>query len=329
MRRSIRLVGVALTCLVVSLRCGAVGLAAGQDLEASQLTLAQYQQELNRIDRRLKALVEHPEGAQPLRASIPDEWRIQTSSGRFDIENDDLQDKLGQYADSPGKRGEILPELEFRVEGQLEEATRFEQPADASAESKLKSILRGNEYRNVAKTQSPLEKLKDLVLGWLIRLFSKLFRAGAAHPRVSKILLWSIIGLITLGFVVWLYFLLRRTTRDEYQYPQNDGALVPSYKPWQQWLGEARACADRGDWREAIHLAYWSGISYLESSGAWKPDRARTPREYLRLLPDLSARREPLQALTGRFELTWYARQDASPADFDFTLAQLQKIGCQ
>ena len=62
-----------------------------------------------------------------------------------------------------------------------------------------------------------------------------------------------------------------------------------------------------GEWRDAIHLAYWAGISFLERQGFWKPDRARTPREYLRLSLR-SEYRETLRALTQIFELAWYAK---------------------
>jgi hypothetical protein len=64
----------------------------------------------------------------------------------------------------------------------------------------------------------------------------------------------------------------------------------------------------------------------------WKPDRARTPREYLRAYKaqtGAGGRREPLEALTRRFESLWYAQQAAAPEDFQFSLAQLEKIGCR
>ena len=324
-----RLAGVALSLLTFCFPCGAADRAAPDASKTKPITLAQYQQELARIDRQLKLLVNHPERVAELHASIPDKWEIQTNSGTFNIENDDLRFRLARFSSNRGKRGEILPQLEFKVEAALEDAKNFERAADASARSKLEAILQGREYRNVVRTQSPLQKFKDAVLAWIIRQLIKFFRAAAAHPRVSQLLLWSVIGLVTLGFAVWIYFLLRRTVRDEYSYPRDAGELVPSSKHWQQWLCEARAAADRGDWREAIHLGYWSGISYLESSGTWKPDRARTPREYLRMLPDVSERREPLEALTRRFERTWYASEAASPADFDFALSQLAKIGCR
>ncbi|HWY68883.1 MAG TPA: DUF4129 domain-containing protein [Terriglobales bacterium] len=329
MRCATRLAGVALSLLTLSLPCGAADDAAPDDSDTRQVSLAQYTQELARIDAQLKMLPEHPEEAGSVRSSIPDEWELKTQSGTFEIDNEDLREKLQQYDSNVRRRGEILPELEFTVEGQLEDAKNYDRPADANARNKLEGILKGREYHSVSKSQSPLERFKDALLGWFIRQLRKLFRAAVAHPRASQVLLWSIIGLVILGFATWLYFLLRRTIRDEYSHPRDGGEFIPSSKHWQQWMREARAAAERSDWREAVHLGYWGGVSYLESAGAWKPDRARTPREYLRLLPDVSDRRVPLDGLTRRFELTWYASQAASSADFDFAVAQLEKLGCR
>ena len=342
MRCTIRLAGVVLSVFSFLLSFGAANgatphrgrLDPGYVSSPSdvQLTLAQYQSELSRIDQQLKSLVEHPELAKDLRSSIPEEWEISTSSGTFDIDNQDIRSRLERYAERNADRGEILPELEFKVESQLEGAQEFERPTDSSAHNKLETILQGREYRNLSRSPSPYDILKERIMALVMRLFSKLFRIASAHPRISKVLLWVIIASVILGFAVWMYFLLRRPARDEYSFPRDGGALFPSSKPWQEWLRNAHAAAERGDWRDAVHLAYWCSISYLESTGVWKPDRTRTPREYLRSFkPQTGAggRREPLEALTWRFESVWYAQQAASLDDFQFSLAQLDKIGCR
>jgi hypothetical protein len=257
---------------------------------------------------------------------------VQSATGTFHIDNQDIRSQLERYSDRPADRGDILPELEYKVESQLEGVQDFARPADSTARGKLDAILQGREYRKLSHKPSPMDILKDRLLGWLIRLIERFFRAAAAHPRISVILMWTIIGAVIVGFVVWLYFLLRHTARDEYAFPGDGAGFIPSAKPWQQWLREAHAAAERGDWRDAVHLAYWCSISYLESSGVWKPDRARTPREYLRAYKaqtGAGGRREPLEALTRRFESLWYAQQAAAAEDFQFSLAQLEKIGCR
>jgi uncharacterized protein DUF4129 len=330
MRQRVRFAGAVLSLLFLTSIAGAAADdPAPPDSSVRRISFSEYRQELARVDRELKSLVDAPEHAHDLRASIPDIWEVQTSSGKFELENEELLEKLDRYANSAVGRGEVLPEMELKVETEIDAAKEFDGPQDTSARAKLDSILQQREYRRLNKTQSPLEGLKEVLLAWILSVLQKFFRSAVSHPHAAKIFLWSLLGSIVLAFAVWIYLLLRRTARDEYSYPRDDGALIPSARHWQQWLKDARAAAERGDWREAVHLAYWSGISYLESSGAWKPDRARTPREYVRMFGEAGERRGSLEALTQRFEFIWYAQQRASMEDFQFSLAQLEKIGCR
>jgi Domain of unknown function (DUF4129) len=61
----------------------------------------------------------------------------------------------------------------------------------------------------------------------------------------------------------------------------------------------------------------------------WRPDSARTPREYLRLLPSASEYRPALADLTRGFELVWYGTQPADSRAFARTMAQLEELGCR
>ena len=98
----------------------------------------------------------------------------------------------------------------------------------------------------------------------------------------------------------------------------------------------AREAAAQSNFREAVHSAYWAGITRLEDSGALPKDRSKTPREYLRLIAnpaphELAQRpvyREPMTELTKRLERTWYANRGAGPDDFKETLRQLEAMGC-
>ena len=94
------------------------------------------------------------------------------------------------------------------------------------------------------------------------------------------------------------------------------------------WMMEAKAAAAAGSWRDAIHLSYWAGISFLEGRGVWHPDRARTPREYLRLLPSSAEYHKPLAALTRQFEMIWYGGTAAGPDSFSEALKHLESLGC-
>jgi hypothetical protein len=329
MRSRLPLAAVAFGLLLPVLVCGAVDSVAPPDSSATRLSFEDYQRELARIDNGLQSLPEHPDGAEDLRRSIPPKWQVRTPSGNFEIDNSELCEKLETYTEQSERRAEVLPEMELKIEAAIDGAKEFNAPVDSSARSKLDQILEGREFRGVVKTQSPLEKIKDWLMARAIRILSKIFRVAFTHPQASKIFLWSLIGTLVIAFCAWIVVLLRGTARDEYTYPRDGDFFLPSSKHWQQWLRDARQAADRGEWRNAVHLAYWAGISYLESSGVWKPDRARTPREYLRLLKESNVARPALDALTRRFEFIWYAQQPASSEDFQFSLAQLEKMGCR
>jgi hypothetical protein len=101
-----------------------------------------------------------------------------------------------------------------------------------------------------------------------------------------------------------------------------------SAQSWTVWLEQARRAGAQNNWREAIHLAYWAGISFLELNGAWRPDRARTPREYLRMLSNASEHRETLGSITRMFELAWYAKQQADATSFSQMMQALERLGC-
>ena len=75
-------------------------------------------------------------------------------------------------------------------------------------------------------------------------------------------------------------------------------------------------------------MAYWCGIAFLEDKGAWRPDRSRTPREYLRVLGAAHEHRPVLQSLTRELEHVWYAGGDADASRYDAMLGELEKLGC-
>jgi hypothetical protein len=112
-------------------------------------------------------------------------------------------------------------------------------------------------------------------------------------------------------------------------------AAVPALS-WQEWIFGAREAAGRGDYRIAVHCAYWAGIARLQDLGALSPDRAKTPREYLialtkskLVLPEtLATRQQALTLLTSRLEKIWYGYQTATEADFRDSLTQLETLGC-
>jgi hypothetical protein len=175
--------------------------------------------------------------------------------------------------------------------------------------------------------------LRQRINRWIEKLILRFFERMGRHPVSARILLWSMV----VATVVWLAVTLfrywtRRAALEELQAPDS----VAFVRTWQEWIHAARAAAAQGDFREAIHSTYWAGISYLEDSEVVRKDRARTPREYVRLVSNstpfaVSRRgtREALSALTLALEQVWYGRQVASSEDFAHAMQQVEALGCQ
>jgi hypothetical protein len=175
--------------------------------------------------------------------------------------------------------------------------------------------------------------LRQRVIRWIENFLVRIFGQIGRHPIGAKILFWSIV----IAVVVWLAMALfrhwtRRAALEELRAPDS----VAFVRTWQEWVQAARQAATRGDFREAVHSAYWAGICYLEDSETVRKDRTRTPREYMRLVSNATQlvasgrkTREALAALTVVLEQVWYGRRPASNQDFTNAMQNVEALGCQ
>jgi len=302
---------------------------AQQSDEPVPLTLEGYQAELERIAAGLERLSQHPQQAPALRASIAERWTIATSSRNFQSDNNWLRYALiGFERAKPEERASTLRALRERLAGMRAEAQAYAAApaADPGAAERLRSILARHEFREV-RGPSAWDKLKARIARFVYDLLERILSKIPARPQVGQTVVWVIIAVAAALLALWLYRRLRR--RDRAPEQREIIPFAPSAKNWRRWLAEARAAAERGDWRDAVHLAYWSAISRLEEDGAWVPDRARTPREYLRLLSEASGNRSVLTDLTGRFEAIWYGNRPAGPPEFQAAVAGIERLQCR
>jgi hypothetical protein len=180
----------------------------------------------------------------------------------------------------------------------------------------LKKILAGREFADLEE-QTPKDSFLEKLGNWINKVFGFL---GTVTEGASWIGLAVKIGFIVLVCVglVWGLLQLERRWRVRL-IPEMGNMPAPgaaSARDWQLWLKDARSSATAGQWREAIHFAYWAAISRLESKRLWPADRARTPREYLALVGADDARKPGLASLTSSFERTWYGGRAASETDY-------------
>jgi hypothetical protein len=304
--------------LVAAIFCRADG--TGSDA----LTTTEYRAELERLLSATQQLDSSGSPTpQPLH-DVPQTWRVRTDQQVFEISTEGLQRDVRRYESERNVANASA--VRARLESLRSDLDGFEKPpADASANrAALNSILARPEFHDV---QGPnwVDRLKQRLLAFLIHLLERLFRSSAI-PTISKYLVYVLMGLAVLALGYLAYRSIWAGQGLEKVVPTD---LPVSAKEWAIWLKEARAAAAKNEWRDAIHLAYWAGISFLERQGMWKPDRARTPREYLRLLASSSEHRETLKALTQIFELAWYGKRGASERTFSQTLQELEKLGCR
>jgi hypothetical protein len=314
---------VALLVVAFLLTAGGTALAQNDASPTDSLTVSQYITELDRLASSSKGLSK-PEEVPDLLNSIPPVWRVQSGQDVFEVRSDWLRELLNDWQRDPDH--DTLDEISERLITLRSEAASFQNPStdDPSQRMLLDRILAGQEFGDV-HGETWLDRLKQRALLFLFSLLERAF-GSSAIPTIGKVIVYGLVALTVAGLGYWMYRTIQNNAGVE---AVAIGVLPVSSKGWKIWLAEARRAAESGQWRDAIHLAYWCGISFLEGEEMWRPDTARTPREYLRLLPPASHHRETLRSLTRTFELVWYGNEQADASMFSETLAQLEELGCQ
>jgi hypothetical protein len=265
----------------------------------------------------------HP--VPPLLKLLPPSWRVRAGRQDFEISTEGLQRDVRRF--EQGKSAKTASAVRSRIQSLIGDLDGFQStpPDVSSTRERLNSILARPEFRAVSSGPSFLDRLGHKLITALVRTLEFFFRSSAI-PTIGKFFVYGLIGLAVLALAYIAYRQIKSSSEQEKIIPTD---LPVSARNWSLWLAEAQAAAAQHNWREAIHLAYWGGISFLELKGAWRPDRARTPREYLRLLSNSSEHRETLTGFTRMFELTWYAKHEADETSFSQMLQALERLGCQ
>lgn len=291
--------------------------------EKAVLDLAGLQRELQRV---VALLAKTPSERQldQLRNALPGVWAVSTSQGQYSISTQTLRKLLRPSSREQAQRW---------VEHLQQELSAYNQPAANSApRAELDKILARAEF-GAARPPTQWELLRQRIVSWIERLLLKIFGGIARYPLGAQILFWTLV-VLAVAIVVALVFRFFASRDRVAAWPSS--APVNPGRTWQEWIREAREAAKRGNHREAVHSAYWAGITRLEDLGVLPKDRSKTPREYLRLVTETTlgqlapapTHREPLAELTRRLERVWYANRDARPEDFTDSLRQLEALGC-
>ena len=304
--------------LVVSVFCWA------QPEQSNQLNAAEYRAQLDQLLAATQELDSSGRSVPPLLKQLPPSWHVHTEQQDFEVSTEGLRRDVRRFEQD--KSVTTATAVRARIQGMRHDLDGFEAPpADVSRQrERLTALLARSEFHDV-HGPTYADRLREKLLEWILRALGFLFR-NSSIPTISKFLVYGLIGLAVLVLAFLAYRQIRSAGRQESFVPTD---IPVSAKSWALWLAEAQAAAKQHNWRDAIHLAYWAGISFLEGQGMWRPDRARTPREYLRLLSSASEHRETLASLTKIFELAWYAKRGADADAFANTMQALEKLGCR
>jgi hypothetical protein len=214
-------------------------------------------------------------------------------------------------------RQEMLPRAEQRLAEQIAEldAPAHGEQITAAQKAAREAVLRRGEFRT-DRGYSLTERISAWISQQFARLFSGATSLGRAAPWLGTTLQWgALLGVVVL-LLLWVYRALDRQ-RVALGRLHGDVSREAALAASRVWADEARRCAERGAWREAVHALYWASIVVLEDRRTLRRSGTRTPREALGLVDPFSQVGELLREQTGAFERIWYGLQPATVDDYD------------
>ncbi len=305
-------------------------------VQAPEMDPTTFTIELDRLSQAAAALDKHPEQIPLLRRSLPEFWQVRDGEQRFEVPAGWLDSALQTIETNPVVRTSLVKDIQQRLAALRREAEAFTRPGPGAnpdeARARVDEILRRREFRTV-RTPGWWDRLRERVGAWLVKVLRRLFGRINLRSPSREFVVW---GLIAVVFALLAFALSRRMLRQADTSSLELQGAPPLGPTWRDWAKRALAAATRGDYRAAVHAAYWAGVYRLEDLGVWQLDRARTPREYLRMLKSESASAGvspqhgvALAALTQRLETTWYGYRPATSQDFHEAVSQLEALGCR
>jgi len=296
--------------------------AADSTPSLGQISRADYLAQLAQMQALVDRCQQHAELCDP--RAIPEDATV--DNGTFAVHWYWLRDAVekSRSATAPN-RTNLLQAATERLTADAAQARGSAIPAGAvpGARAKANEILSRTEFRHVDENSYLAEKIAALYA-----LLDKVFSGAANYiprsPWIATALEWGVLALAASALLLWAW---RLTKQQRLVIAEVRGS---SAAPWQKesenWAERARNEATRGEWREAVHCLYWSAIVLLEGQKLWRQNRARTPREYLRLLEAGSDKQRALGGLTRIFERIWYGLRPAAESDYRQASSFLEKL---
>jgi hypothetical protein len=292
---------------------------------AAPIDLQAYLAQLSRLSRAIGRLQEHPDEAGALRRQLPPTWLVSVQGETFSVPTHWLLRALAAVESSHRLTAAACRQIQSHLDAlEADGRALLTTPGvdRAAARAALNAILQRREFRQI-HGPSWLHAFLERTGDWMTSLLRKLFGKLGVRIHLGELFLWGVVSAIGLVLTIWLVRM--GLARQGEVIIDLRGSLVAA-KTSRDWMREARTRAESGDYRGAIHRAYWAVVCRLAELGAWRLDWTRTPREYLHLLAGREAERESLAVITRCFERVWYGEQPASAADFQSVAAELKRL---
>ena len=336
---------------------GPLGMIAAEE-SIPPLDVPAYIAALDRLSAQVSTIEKDPGQIPKIRLEIPKTWKVEQAGQEYEVSNGALLSALESMEKNPKLRAGLVGDVQNRLHALAREARALPPSAPASqdamdnaAREQLQAILKRPEFRGL-KEHSWWDDFWGKVGDWIQWILDKIFGHGHGALTTQRFLVWTAIVLAFYFLALWAFQYMKRAERRELL---NLGKAALPAKSWHEWAKEALAAAARGDFRDAVHRAYWAGVYRLADLGVWNLDRARTPREYLRLAqepsswsklgaqaapeasgvstrpagPEPAACAAALSELTRNMETLWYAGAPASADDFRQAISHLEELGCR
>ena len=300
---------------------------AGDATQIEDVARSQFPADLETLGNEIAALGRAAD-APALAGRIPESWRVVDGDERVDVSARWLIAALVAAPAKPEAWPATRAALVRRLKGIGDE---IESAGDASrarsraqARAAVETILAGSEFQQSAASRWR-ERLQERVGKWFEDLLGR-FGAGRGAARgTALVFAWAaaIAALIGLGY--WLARTIAEHPRGASLGLGSGAATRPRAR---DLALRALAAARLGQTRDAVRCAYGAALVRLEEQGVWRIDDARTPREYLPMLPATDSRHPVMIDLTRRFEQIWYGNRAAADDDARRVTDHLEALGC-
>lgn len=283
------------------------------------MSLADYEQQMEALRAAAAACAQKAEACDAP-AAVPSGTVKGGSGESFHADYGWFQEAMQAAKAQPDKaRAAAMEVVEARLEEDAALAEASPQAAVKFAEARRQAdaILAQRQFEGEAQ-RTLWQRLLQWFYVWLGRLLTGVAAFGSRSPWIGPLLEWGLGALAAALVVVWILRSVRRQRlrlRLEAERP-----VEAADERVLNWLQEADGYAARGAYRDAVHCLYWASIAALEGRRLWRPDRARTPREYLRLVETGTAVGTLLRRQTLSFETIWYGLRTARETDYEQAL---------